>query len=182
MQRFVGAQHRLGDLSKTVRLETIDLFTVADPGVRPLTRNEARALRRVRSFDVPAVRGHITASHEDAFHDALVVFLRGRLGLELVPDDQRWALRKALLIDCAIPAPPDETTGDAMALQLYGRILAYDGIAQRTPAWELYFDAETRRREAGMEPMHLTSPFTVGIVAATYANCLMPAVGMPFWS
>ena len=99
MQRFVGAQHRIGDLSKTVRLETIDLFTVADPGVRPLTRNEARALRRVRSFDVPAVRGHITASHEDAFHDALVVFLRGRLGLELVHDDQRWALRKALLIE-----------------------------------------------------------------------------------
>jgi hypothetical protein len=185
MASHVGAQHDLDTLARTIVLAMTDLFSMRAPdAVRLPTRRERAALSRVRSFDVPAVRASMLhAADEDSFPGELAAHLGTTLGGTswLVPDDARWPLRKLLFFCARVPAPRDETTGAPMVLQLTGPIIALAGIVRHTAGWVDLVERQQRTLETGEPPPPLTSPFVVSIEAATYANCMSPAVGMPFY-
>lgn len=188
MARHVGTQHDLGTLASTSVFEMTDRFDIAEEtALRAPSRADLAALSRVRSYELPhLIGGEVRADGEAEFPAALAAHLATALATSWsISEEACWPLRKMLFFTAALAAPPDETTGAPMVLQLYGPVVEYDGVTRGTPAWKEWFAATSARVIAQLdadEPLTpLAAPFTVRIETATYANCLSPAVGMPFF-
>lgn len=188
MASHVGAQHDLGTLASTSVFEMTDRFDMTeDTALRAPSRADLAALSRVRSFELPRLIGsEVRAAGEAEFPAALAAHLCTSLGTAWsISEEACWPLRKLLFFAAELAAPSDETTGAPMVLQLYGPVVDYDGVSRGTPAWEDWIAATSARvlaqQAAGESLTPLSAPFTVRIDCATYANCLAPAVGMPFF-
>jgi hypothetical protein len=176
MAAHVGAQHDVAALASTASFQFVSGPGLESP--RALTCTQRASLARVRAFSVPALVGReVVAAGDTALPAALSRALDAWLpGIAWqAGDDVLWGIRKYLLCLTAIAAPVDRTTASAMALQLYGPIVAIEGAS---------LDAARERIGERMlrgEPLAaIDRPFTVRIEVATYANVQAPDVGVPF--
>jgi hypothetical protein len=75
-----------------------------------------------------------------------------------------------------IEAPLDETTGDAMVLELFGALERPNG----EPLGRLWFrpyQPANRNEEDRVD----VGPFQLRVAQATYANTAIPNIGVPFY-
>jgi hypothetical protein len=109
-----------------------------------------------------------------------------------MPEDTAWPLPRFLFFNTAVAAPIDETTGQPMALELFGRVEAVGGVrldAAAGRAWLRQYQARwEERRESEPRPAMeqqmalLEMPLMVKVETANYANVQCTGVGVPFWS
>lgn len=93
---------------------------------------------------------------------------------------QHWSgpfERYGILHD-SLPAPPNPATGEAMALELYGR--AENVLEPGTGPWRDKFEQRLRHGDKG-EMMVVILPTRVHIHVATYSNLKFPGFGVPLY-
>lgn len=138
-------------------------------------------VHRVRAFEVQSLIGiTFDAMHQNAVGEALGCVLRERLP-GIVWEECTGltaALQKYQFLHTSIAAPLDETTGQAMALEIYGSVVRINGIALVNGAYGEWRDA---RRRIGLENTPLTGHIEIRLAVATYANVCYPSVGVPFY-
>jgi hypothetical protein len=194
MARYVGVQHEIEALYRNPCFEMIDAFSLWDDRVEP-TPEELASLARVRAFHVPVLIGiRIEAPCARAFPEALRASLRSHCpGIAWeVPEEAAWPLPRFLFFNVAVAAPIDETTGQPMALELFGRVEAAFGARLDTAAgqaWLRQYQAwRDERRDGDPAPdmnqalALLDTPLQVLVATANYANVQCTGVGVPFWS
>src|SRR5262249_6049335 len=102
------------------------------------------------------------------------------------PEVSDGPLRKYLILHTSVPAPPDEATGQPMALEVYGRLVASDEIDPNSPEGRRVIEEPWAPRGAG--PSHeeryppLEGELALVLETATYANVRYPGVRVPFYS
>jgi len=113
---------------------------------------------------------------------ALRVLLASALpGLDWwVPEVWGTPFNKYGILHGRLPAPPDETTGEAMAIEIYG--MAERAVETGSEEWSI------RRREAlridprlGAQPYGVRLPTAVMIRVATYSNVGGLGFGVPMY-
>lgn len=116
----------------------------------------------------------------DGISDALRDLLARALpGMDWwVPQDWSGPFLKYGIVHHSIPAPPNPATGEAMAIELYGRVESE--LRPRTQSW---FDRMVQR----LRPRDIDEggaarfPVRVRISVATYSNLMFPGFGVPFY-
>jgi hypothetical protein len=88
-------------------------------------------------------------------------------------------LGKYPFLHTSLTAPPDSSTGQPMALELYGPILWIEGIPPEEIQDRHYQNAYARLKNN--EIPFITRPFVIEIHSATWANIRMPFLGVPFY-
>ncbi len=146
-------------------------------------RDQLRAqARAVRAYEVPVLHGlTLTARDQGAVASALAEALHAQFpGIGwMVPADVVRVTEKYQFLNIALAAPPDETTGAAMALELYGPVVQIDDTALRGEAYTAWRQAHM---DAGLHHSPLQGRLTIELHVATYANILYPGIGVPFYS
>ena len=152
---------------------------------------EIRARRRARCYEVAALSG---ATFECGAADQAGPRLAALLDQTVPVGDWKtlrrdWTpvLAKVFLMHAALPAPPDEATGELMFLEICATLQSVDGETLDSPAGQEWVD---RQRIAFREGMNSQPPriapwagsrFGMKVVAANYANIRYPGVGVPFY-
>jgi hypothetical protein len=86
--------------------------------------------------------------------------------------------QKTFFLHTSLPAPPDDATGQPMALEVYGEAIHADGRDLATAAGREWFRDWRWSRERDNP---VTVPVTLRIDMATYANVRHPGIGVPFY-
>ena len=179
MAPFLGRRYRAEEIALALCNATDNLD---DP-------DPARVLP-VRAFEVPPLLGAIfRGDGEEGLGDGLLRLLDERLpGIAWRPCPiSIGALRKYLFVHLHVPAPPDETTGEPMGLEVCGDLISVSGIRIRTAEGEAWH-RERREREdrqsrtqgtPGLLPVE--GRLEIEITSATYANISNPGIGVPFY-
>ncbi len=142
------------------------------------------ALRRVAAYSVPSLLG---AEFEVESLQEIPVQVKALLARALpgidwwVPNGWSGPFLKYGFLHESIPAPPNEATGEPMALELFGK--AANGIEPGSPAWSA---ARKRWILSGglehLEPRPVRFPTKVQISVATYANVRYPGHDVQFYA
>lgn len=85
------------------------------------------------------------------------------------------AIKKYGIVHVLMPAPIDETTGDAMILEIFGMLLH----ANHRPAGRLWFEEYKIPGKDG--DLLEFDEITAKVQVATYANTIFPNIGIPFY-
>lgn len=139
-----------------------------------------KRLAHMRAWRVPALEGsELEIGSVSGIEAAVRALLATRLpGLDWwVPEHWEGPFEKYGILHNALPAPPDQETGQAMAIEIFGA--ARDVLLPGSPEW---IDRRLARLEANSlddEPMAVRLPCLVRIEVATYANVLYPGIGVP---
>ncbi len=140
------------------------------------------ALRRVAAYTVTPLIGaefEVTSTQEIA--DAVRALLARTLpGFDWwVPEQWGPLIRKYGFIHKSLPAPPNEATGEPMALELFGKAL--NAVEWGSPSWSA---AQKRWRLSGEQPQDEPSavlfPARIQISVVTYSNVRYPGYRVPF--
>lgn len=151
----------------------------------PEVDEEERAVASlVRAYPVTGLLGaRVGCARDGELADRLAELVEERCpGHTLRVDGKRLTgpLRKCGLVHTSVDAPADETTGQPMALELYGELVELDGrpIGPGVGAW---FDAWRGRQGEDYDLVEVAEAFTVELRAATYANVLYPGIDVPLY-
>jgi hypothetical protein len=141
----------------------------------------------IRTFVVPPLIGQeVRAPHQEAVASAVHALLCAILpGTRLAPiSDQSPHIARYQIVHALVPAPMDETTGAAMALEVFGSVcrigdfdLAHASVEDR---WAWQEDRLARRSPEGDWPP-IREPLTLRIEVATYANVLGLGYRVPLY-
>ncbi len=150
----------------------VDVYPDEEAGLRPLAR-------RIRAFDVPLLSGvAFQCRRLEDLAVALEQVVAERLrGIVWEPFDQARSSRvkKYGIIHEVTPAPVDEATDDAMALELFGRLESLNAES---------IDRDWYRRRWPEHPpaddVEL-GDLAFRLIRGTYANTSTPGVGVPFY-
>ncbi len=141
------------------------------------------ALRRVAAYSVPSLLG---AEFEVESLQEIPVQVKALLARALpgidwwVADNWSGPFMKYGFLHGSLPAPPNEATGEPMALELFGK--AVNILEPGSPAW-----SAARKRwilSGGLdyfEPPRVLFPTKVQISVATYSNVRYPGHDVPFY-
>jgi hypothetical protein len=144
----------------------------------------------VRAFEVQPLPGAtLHAESEEDLGDRL-----RRLLTERLPGNS-WeppmivlgALRKYFILHASVPAPPDETTGQPMGLELYGELTSVGGVRLATPEGQAWREDRWERQYGQSRPeetgtlLRVEGPLEIEILVVTYANIENPSIGIPFY-
>jgi hypothetical protein len=170
MARFLGDQYSIEQLSETDDFEHS-------------SKEERDAIASIRAFPVKSLIGaQLHASNESDLATQLGALLRHCCpGVEWQLDhDLGGPLRKCGFLHTSLAAPPDDTTGQTMALEVFGDTIqlgTHDFTDPNAPSWILL------RYESGVSDWDtpIDEPLTLRIKAATYANVSHPGVGVGFY-
>jgi hypothetical protein len=88
-------------------------------------------------------------------------------------------LRKYGIIHTSIAAPPDETTGQPMALELLAEVVRVGRDA--TGPGARWIDGWRSRHGDDYGRVEVAEPFELAIRAATYANVCYPGIDVPLY-
>src|SRR5262245_6995671 len=152
----------------------------------PEEEPDGRKVEPVRAFEVQTLPGATLHSEsEEALVDQLRRLLTDRLpGISWDPRDISFgALRKYLILHARVPAPPDETTGQPMGLELYGELTSVGGVRLATPEGQAWREERNERQysRSGSEGTGALLPvegsLEIEILVATYANIENPSIG-----
>ena len=136
----------------------------------------------VRAWPVPRLLGApVAASDEAGLARVLETLLWDRLpGIDWrVPEISLGPLRKYGMLHTSVAAPVDETTGQPMALEIYGDVILLDGRSTSGQWWTV--------RGLGIAEFFTTldrplaGTLDIRIDVATYANVCFPGFGVPFY-
>lgn len=173
MAPYVGRRYTVDEIW-TYYCYYADIHSEQEPELRPRAK-------RIRAFDAPALANAVFISHRlcdvAAAIDALLTER-----LPSVPWSQasfhtgRAVKTKYALLHEIMPAPPDETTGERMVLELHGRLEALDG----QPAGRTWFDAFRSVNRDEVDTLDL-GEMRFRIKHATYANTRFPGIGVSFY-
>lgn len=134
----------------------------------------------VRAWTVPSIVGATFEAREEA---GLTTALEGLLR-ESFPtcewrlvDEFTGPLRKYGIFHTDVSAPSDEQTGQPMALELAGEVIAFGGrrVKRDRPWFELH------RHSPVYELLAVPGPIEIRVSLATYANVLFPGIDAPFY-
>jgi len=138
---------------------------------------------KLAAWDIPPLIGcTFDVGNANDIPRALRVLLASALpGLDWwVPEGWGTAFNKFGILHGRLPAPPDETTGEAMTIEIYG--VALQTVEVDAEEWSI------RRREAlridprpGAQPFGVRVPATVKIRVATYSNVGGLGFGIPMY-
>jgi hypothetical protein len=165
LERFCGEQFTLEQVAG-VELPSADPRFVRAFPLLPLYGDELDAERD----------DELAAALERLLHERLPG-IRWHVALSLAP------LRVYGILHTSLHAPPDETTGETMAIELWGEVVRWAGpMSHGEPDWFAYrrLGAEYRRKEQLIEKA-LPGPLTVEIRGAVYANIPCPNIDVPFY-
>ena len=170
MAPFLGDQYSIEQLSET------DNFECA-------SNEERDAIAAIRAFPVTSLIGaQLHANNESDLATELGALLRRCCpGIEWQLDrDLSGPLRKYGLLHTSLVAPPDDTTGQTMALEVFANTIqlgTHDFTDPNAPSWILL------RYESGVPDWDrpIDEPLTLRINAATYANVSYPGIGVGFY-
>lgn len=145
-------------------------------------------LKRVRAYPVmPLINASFQIKSDNELGAAIKALLNEKLpGIEWRPkEDWQGPFRKYYIVHGSIPAPPDMRTGQPMALEIFGELVAIDNIMLDSPAGHEWI---RKRRMALSQAEHfdhplpdLTGDMVVAIKNATYANIMYPGIGVPVY-
>lgn len=156
----------------------VDYCRSNDIGLEDEPESRPRA-KRIRAFDVPALADAVFISHRFCDVSAAITALLSER-LPGIPWPQApfnpWGAIKYALLHETMPAPPDETTGQRMVIELYGGLESLNG--QR--ASRMRFNAFHPVGEDEMDTLDL-GEMRFRISHATYANTDIPGIGVPFY-
>lgn len=159
------------------------LDVIAEAGPERLDYVGREALARVHAWPVLPLEG--TSFRVERSQD-IAASIRRVIGSALpgidwwIPEYWDGPFEKYGFLHSAIAAPPNDATGEAMALELFGES---DGaMAPGSDEWCAAMDEWARRgRVEADRPLGVRLPSTVRITVATYANILYPGIGVPFY-
>ena len=86
--------------------------------------------------------------------------------------------QKTFFLHTSLPAPPDEATGQPMALEIYGEAIRADSHDLSSEEGRAWFRDWRWSRDRDVP---VAVPVTLHIDVATYANVRSPGIGMPFY-
>jgi hypothetical protein len=196
-------EHAELDIKRLPALSEFQVRRLADEGATGSTfghlgrRYESAALLlegarrrfadRVVAYPVPALQGELlTFEGHAAVERGIRELLESKTpGIDWwVPAHWEAPLLKYQFIHGSLAAPPHPVTGQAMSLEVYGRVIRTGGVTLDSPdgkawqeAWRVHYHG------AGPEdgPLDLAGDTSVRIEVATYANLRFPGVGVPFY-
>jgi hypothetical protein len=148
-------------------------------GAELVEAEEEQLATLVRAFEVPCLIGakfcvRTLESVSAALRELLAATIPG-FGWESVEVSEA-PIRKYLLLHTSVSAPQDLTTGEPMALEVYGRIIRAGDMSQsEAESWPDVW--MTKREKARLE-----GPVEFQICQATYANIAFPGIGVPFYT
>jgi hypothetical protein len=144
--------------------------------------------RAVRAFEVPSLIGHRFAVTSPSQVQSVIrqTLTENLPGIEWdVPSDWAGPLLKYQLLHKSIPAPPDEATGQPMALELFAEMVQIDGLpvdsGPGTERIERYREAYRQASSSDAELPPLEGYMLFEVRAATYSNVMYPGAGVPFY-
>jgi hypothetical protein len=91
------------------------------------------------------------------------------------------AFRKYLLVHFQIPAPPEQTTDQAMGLEIYAKPQKINGALTGSAQYQQLFLDHLFASTAANWP-EVIGDFEMQIEQATYSNISYPSVGIPLYS
>jgi hypothetical protein len=171
MAPFLGRRLSVEEIANAASIE------VRDP-------NELAEIRKcaelVRAFQVTPLLGLVyeVAGLED-FSPALNRTLSQHLrGISWDASPRLGPLQKYHILHTSMAAPVDETTGERMALEVFGHLVKDNAL-----------DPSMTGRQDGEQPQRVVlprgelpvGPFAIKVQVATYANVRYPRVGVPFY-
>jgi len=141
-------------------------------------------LARVRAYPVLALIGKQLLIQRDTELPSAVA----RLLTEFMPD-WKWdesqvtlgPFRKYFLMHAIFPAPKDESTGQPMALEIYGDLISMDGMALNSEAGRAWRTQQIMHRMENYLDTEVTGSMVIEIHAASYANIMFPGVCVSFY-
>lgn len=161
--------------------QRLDVTATAGPETRDHVGLEA--LARVQAWPVPPLLG--TSFRVERTED-IAASIRRVIGSALpgidwwIPEHWDGPFEKYGFVHSSLPAPPNEATGEAMALELFGE--ADGAMAPGSDEWSAaMFEWAKQGRVEAERPLGVRLPTTVRITVATYANIQYPGVGVPFY-
>jgi hypothetical protein len=185
-ERPVGGEMALHVGHRYTPDEIWDAYVAIQP--ERLSDEEEKRLRAVamhiRAFAVPALDGLLVPAHTlQELTASLQQTLDDQLGdiawdvrRTLIPGRTLGPAKKYGVAHCLIEAPIDETTGDAMVLELFGALERPNG----DPLGRLWF-RPYQAANRGEEDRIDVGLFHLRLAQATYANTAFPNIGVPFY-
>jgi len=138
---------------------------------------------KLAAWTVPPLIG---ASFEVDSANDIPRALRGLLASTLpgldwwVPEGWSTPFNKYGILHGTLPAPPDEITGEAMAVEIYG--VAEREVEMGSEEWSILRREALRiDRRLGAQPYGVRVPTAVEIRVATYSNVGGLGFGMPMY-
>ena len=170
---YVGARHTPPDIARG----SAEHLSDDDEDDRP--ELELR-MALVRAWPVPSVVGSTFAARDEAALPAALEELLSRTlpVCQWPPSgDFTGPIRKYGIFHAAVSAPEDEETGQPMALELAGKVIAFGGRRVDRPWYELHPVAR-----AANQLSLVPGPIEIRVTVATYANVLYPGIDAPvYW-
>jgi hypothetical protein len=153
-----------------------DRFSVTQLDNEFADDDERELFALIRAYPVTSLVGvPLSANGELELPDALQALLRQHCpGIDwLVERDLSGPLRKYGLLHTSVAAPPDETTGQPMALEVFARPTRTSAASWAQLRRERYQDAYPH--------IPVDEPIEVQMRATTYANIPYPGVDVDFY-
>jgi hypothetical protein len=154
----------------------------------------ADVLPMVRAYDVPALQGERlrVRALEEIGPGMEKLLVSACPDIEWRVDEGRWSLplQKYEILHASVAAPPDRSSGQPMALEVFGRAArlgAVDLGARGAPGLAALLGLDPRREyppdcDRFAEALVASgNDLEIVISKGTYANILFPGVGVPYY-
>ena len=152
-----------------------------------LDRQERKKAYLLRAFEVlPLIKETLTCQGLSDIQHSLERLLKDKMPGIRWRADEEWylPLLKYLILHGSLPAPIDALTGNNMSIEIYGRLVNYDGRPSVDVANEyklLFYKLMEKEITVPQLEECLSATMAFRIESATYANVQYSGIRVPFY-